>query len=566
MARGLGQERPKRVPPTGHSHRGSQRAGARTLPQPLRQETRRAALLRDHPPHSPQEEAPDGPGEHQDGAEGPALGDVEGQGQGERVGVILDHDEQFRGRYGCHQPGLLAQLLVGLPAGAAAGSASPAPQPSRVIHEVVDLTHGHATHVHEEDEPQEDQVVLRGHPQHKLQVERVQFRQQELAGGGVSTSSARDPCPPRHHEAARPYHQDDATNGQPATQAGGRLPLKANPASRQPEHSSPPNPVLHHCQPCSCSPGHTLRHQTSSAPAHLATPYAIRPALLLLTWPQPTPSDQLCSCSPGLTLGHQTSSALVTQPHPTPSDQHCSWSLSLTLRHQTSSALVTQPHPTPSDQHCSWSLSLTLRHQTSSAPGHSASPYAIRPALFLVTQPHPMPSDQLCPGHSASPYAIRPALPWSLSLTLRHQTSSALGHSASPYAIRPALFLVTQPHPTPSDQLCPGHSASPYAIRPALLLVTQPHPTPSDQHCLVTQPHLTPSDQHCSCSPGHTLCHQTSSALGHSASPYAIRPALRLVTQLHPTPSDQLCPGHLATPYAIRPALPWSLSCCLAAC
>lgn len=40
------------------------------------------------PRRSPQEEAPDGPGEGEHGAERPALGDVEGQGQRERVWVV----------------------------------------------------------------------------------------------------------------------------------------------------------------------------------------------------------------------------------------------------------------------------------------------------------------------------------------------------------------------------------------------------------------------------------------------------------------------------------------------
>lgn len=68
------------------------------------------------PRRSPQEEAPDGPSEGEHGAERPALGDVKGQGQRQRVRVVLHHDQQLRGRDGSHQPGLLAQLLVQLPA------------------------------------------------------------------------------------------------------------------------------------------------------------------------------------------------------------------------------------------------------------------------------------------------------------------------------------------------------------------------------------------------------------------------------------------------------------------
>ena len=50
----------------------------------------------------------------------------------------------------------------------------------RVVHEVIDLPHGHAPHVDEEDESQQHQVVFRGHPQNKLQVEGVELGQQEL--------------------------------------------------------------------------------------------------------------------------------------------------------------------------------------------------------------------------------------------------------------------------------------------------------------------------------------------------------------------------------------------------
>lgn len=48
------------------------------------------------------------------------------------------------------------------------------------------------------------------------------------------------------HQAAGTYHQDDATHGQPAVQAGGWLPLKAYPAIRcelkgNPLHLAPGN-------------------------------------------------------------------------------------------------------------------------------------------------------------------------------------------------------------------------------------------------------------------------------------------------------------------------------------
>lgn len=51
---------------------------------------------------------------------------------------------------------------------------------SRVVHEVVDFPHGDASYVDEEDQSQQHQVVLRRHPQHELQVEGVQLRQEEL--------------------------------------------------------------------------------------------------------------------------------------------------------------------------------------------------------------------------------------------------------------------------------------------------------------------------------------------------------------------------------------------------
>lgn len=78
------------------------------------------------PRRSPQEEAPDSPSEGEHGAERPALGDVKGQGQRQRVRVVLHHDQQLRDRDGSHQPGLLAQLLVQLPADR--GGAAPRPR------------------------------------------------------------------------------------------------------------------------------------------------------------------------------------------------------------------------------------------------------------------------------------------------------------------------------------------------------------------------------------------------------------------------------------------------------
>lgn len=67
--------------------------------------------------YPPNEEAPGCPGEHQDNPQDPALGDVEVQGEGERVGIVLDDDQELRGSNSSNQPGLLAQLLVELPAG-----------------------------------------------------------------------------------------------------------------------------------------------------------------------------------------------------------------------------------------------------------------------------------------------------------------------------------------------------------------------------------------------------------------------------------------------------------------
>ena len=44
-------------------------------------------------------------------------------------------------------------------------------------------------------------------------------------------------CGAPEAQPRRPYHQDDAAHGQPAAQAGGRLPLEADPAvGRELEH------------------------------------------------------------------------------------------------------------------------------------------------------------------------------------------------------------------------------------------------------------------------------------------------------------------------------------------
>lgn len=65
----------------------------------------------------PDEEPPQSPDEDEEDAQEPALHDGEGDGQHEGVGVILDHDEELRHRYGRRQPRLLAQLFVELPVG-----------------------------------------------------------------------------------------------------------------------------------------------------------------------------------------------------------------------------------------------------------------------------------------------------------------------------------------------------------------------------------------------------------------------------------------------------------------
>lgn len=87
----------------------------------------------------PDEKAPQRPGENEQNAQEPALGDYKRDGHGNGVWVILDHDEELRHSDGCHQPSLLAQLFVKL----------------GVIHKVIDLPHGHTTHVDKEDEAQQ---------------------------------------------------------------------------------------------------------------------------------------------------------------------------------------------------------------------------------------------------------------------------------------------------------------------------------------------------------------------------------------------------------------------------
>lgn len=56
---------------------------------------------------------------------------------------------------------------------------------SRVIHEVVDFPHGYASHVDKKDKAEKHQVVFRRHPQHELQVESVQLRQEELRSAQI---------------------------------------------------------------------------------------------------------------------------------------------------------------------------------------------------------------------------------------------------------------------------------------------------------------------------------------------------------------------------------------------
>lgn len=58
--------------------------------------------------HLPNEEPPGCPGEHQDNPQDPALGNVEGKRERERVGIVLHDDEELRGGDGSHQPCLLA--------------------------------------------------------------------------------------------------------------------------------------------------------------------------------------------------------------------------------------------------------------------------------------------------------------------------------------------------------------------------------------------------------------------------------------------------------------------------
>ena len=64
----------------------------------------------------PDEEPPQRPREDEDDAQDPALRDEEGDGQQDGVGVVLHHDQELRHRDGGHQPRLLTQLLMELPA------------------------------------------------------------------------------------------------------------------------------------------------------------------------------------------------------------------------------------------------------------------------------------------------------------------------------------------------------------------------------------------------------------------------------------------------------------------
>lgn len=87
----------------------------------MRTRARAESDLRASPPcsnfcaHSPDKEAPQRPREDEDNAEDPALCDEEGDGQHDGVGVILHHDEKLGYCDGCHEPRLLAQLLMELP-------------------------------------------------------------------------------------------------------------------------------------------------------------------------------------------------------------------------------------------------------------------------------------------------------------------------------------------------------------------------------------------------------------------------------------------------------------------
>lgn len=107
-----------------------------------------------------------------------------------------------------------------------------------MIHEVVDLPHGHAPHVDEEDEAQQHQVVFWRHPQYKLQVEGVQLGQQELRRRRRKRRKRRNPSHISNTSTTKKYqyqyhqsthHEDDAQHGQPAPHCGRRLPLKLDP-------------------------------------------------------------------------------------------------------------------------------------------------------------------------------------------------------------------------------------------------------------------------------------------------------------------------------------------------
>ena len=65
----------------------------------------------------PDEEPPQRPGEDEEDPKEPALGDDEGNGHGDGVRVVFDHNKELRHGDGCHQPSLLAELFVELPEG-----------------------------------------------------------------------------------------------------------------------------------------------------------------------------------------------------------------------------------------------------------------------------------------------------------------------------------------------------------------------------------------------------------------------------------------------------------------
>lgn len=85
----------------------------------------------------------------------------------------------------------------------------------RVIHEVVDLPHGHAPHVDEEDEAQQHQVVFWRHPQYKLQVEGVQLGQQEL----------------RRRKTRNPSHISNTSSSTSSTSATSQPTMKMMPST-----------------------------------------------------------------------------------------------------------------------------------------------------------------------------------------------------------------------------------------------------------------------------------------------------------------------------------------------